>query len=437
MEDLEGTGRTFPVNLLQDRRQTLKTYSQPDSEEGSSLWTPKLTFPGEDARIKRKTVVSSVDPVLKKSRFSKLMELLSRHNTIQETLTKGFNAAKHKNYSLKSDKSDNPNSESASELPFLSDKPETSGGELARQRRKGAGEEPGQKKGAQEESKQRKGASWEEFKKKKGALERSGESIGAEEPKKRRSAAPPEEEVFNEIASYQNNNNEILVHESNPTFYNVNHRNLVEYVNAKRNQLADEKSENEMRGSNSLLRMSHLRPPPRDKKQVENQICMISESFLRKASIRCGSHMETVHQSSTSTPLKGPNITFLWVCIGKVMGVWRFPSLWMLAFPFRIIRKASATSSKTTLHPSAQGCHMLGEEKATRRIIIPEMDRRKPRGRLLLKHYLTWLFWASWMKPNSLPLRPQTGAIYHRLRQSTTAPKSYIHLPKKKQANIQ
>ena len=65
------------------------------------------------------------------------------------------------------------------------------------------------------------------------------------------------------------------------------------------------------------------------------------------------------------------------------------------------------------------------------------MDRRKPPGRLLLKPYLTWPFWASWMKPNSLPLRPQTGAIYHRLRQSTAAPRSCTSLPKNNQATTQ
>ena len=68
----------------------------------------------------------------------------------------------------------------------------------------------------------------------------------------------------------KNNNPETFALGDN---YNVNHRHMIEYKNAKRNHLEDfeRKDEDEMRGSNSILRMSHLLPPGAgNKKQVKD-----------------------------------------------------------------------------------------------------------------------------------------------------------------------
>ena len=281
---VEGSTKTFPPNLLENPQNTpTNTYSQSTSEVGSSSsWTPQFAFPIQKSKIKN----SEVDPFLKESRFAKLMELLSRKKTIKEEFLRNVSLAKLKNYSLDAtnvvkQKVDNPNSDK--ELPFLSEA-EIGGGELARQKRKGVGEEPKQKKETRVEPKQRQ-ETRDNPKERKEMGEQPKQTKETregfitrkvppgEEAKKRRSAAPPEEDGFNQIAfrENQNKNPGTIAHDDNSKYYNVNHRDMVDYVNAKRNDLEeDESNEDEMRGSNSLLRMSHLLPPAgSNKKQVE------------------------------------------------------------------------------------------------------------------------------------------------------------------------
>ena len=259
---VEGSTKTFPPDLLQNRQQNTpnNVYSQSASEVGSaSSWTPQFTFPRTKSKIKNEI---DVDPVLIESRFAKLLALLNR----KKELSRNMSSTKHRKNSLNAanilphthqqsiQKVDDPNSE----LPFLSG-PEIGGGELARQKRKGVGEEPKLRKNTGEEPEKRK-ETREEL-----------EVSSGEEAKKRRSAAPPEEEdVFNQIAYRENKNNQIALEDN----YNVNHRDIVEYGNAKRNHLEDFKSkEDQMRGSNSILRMSHLlHPSAGNENQVKIQI---------------------------------------------------------------------------------------------------------------------------------------------------------------------
>ena len=278
---VEGSTKTFPPNLLENPQNTpTNTYSQSMSEAGSSSsWTPQFAFPIQKSKIKN----SEVDPFLKESRFAKLMELLSRKENIKEELSRKVSLAKLRNYSLNVVKQKIDSESSDKELPFLSEA-EIGGGELARQKRKGVGEEPKLRKETRVEPKLRK-STWEEPKERKETgkepkqIKETREGFTTrkvppgEEAKKRRSAAPPEEDGFNQIAfrENQNKNLEIFAHDDNSQYYNVNHRDIVDYVNAKRNDLEeDESNEDEMRGSNSLLRMSHLLPPAgSNKKQVE------------------------------------------------------------------------------------------------------------------------------------------------------------------------
>ena len=354
---VEGSTKTFPPQLLQ--KTPTNTYSQSVSEVGSSSsWTPQFTFPAKKSKIKNEIVDSDIDPVLKESRFAKLMELLNRKKTIKAELSRNVNSTKHRNHSLNAknavkhtldqsiQKIDNPNTE----LPFLSGGPELGGGELARQKRKGVGEEPKQRKEIREEQKQRK-EKGEEPKKIKETREKFKRrpATSGEEAKTRRSAAPPEEDRFNQIAKrenenliayhqeHRNSNPEIFAHKDNSKYYHVNHRDMVEYgESAKRNHLEDgESKEEDMRGSNSILRMSHLLPPPTagNDKQVENSIWILSKMPIwiiwitckvfcrRRASTGFGSRMGRVHQSSTTIPRHTiPKDT-----LGKAMEAWRFP----------------------------------------------------------------------------------------------------------------
>ena len=301
---MEGSTKRFPVHRLENQHPTLRQAESIGEKPSSSSWTPQLTFPG---KVKDKMIEEHNHSDVDESRFSKLLELLSR----KKELSKSMSLAKMKNRERNPTQSIHLNSEDSQsdrELPFLNivdgDVDDVGGGgvdvdgelgpdgeELARQKRKGAGEEPRlelrnqedeprfrKKTGYKAESEIRGlGESKEEAKllqiselwnreketldDRTGGIIESEEWAGGnrgweEEPKKRRSAAPPEEEeqiVRREIEN-QTKETQLLGQEYYTTMFDED-----EYFESK---------EDEMRRSNSILSVAHIRPPARKEKQV-------------------------------------------------------------------------------------------------------------------------------------------------------------------------
>ena len=356
---MEGSTKRFPVHRLENQHPTLRQAESIGEKPSSSSWTPQFTFPGKDKIIEEHRH-SDVD----ESRFSKLLELLSR----KKELSKSMSLAKMKNRERNPTESIHLNSEDSQsdrELPFLNivdgDVDDVGGGgvdvdgelgpdgeELARQKRKGAGEEPRleprnredearfqKKAGYKAESEVRElGESKEEAKplqqiselwnSEKGTLdERTGGMTaseewdggkgGWEEPKKRRSAAPPEEEeqiVRREIEN-QTKEAQLLGQEYYSTVFDEE-----EYFESK---------EDEMRPSNSILSVAHIRPPARKEKQVGRYFSILKyfRNIFRRASIRSGDLMAPVHLCYTSTQPLLHLSTCHQACAGEVMEVWR------------------------------------------------------------------------------------------------------------------
>ena len=304
---VEGSTKRFPARQLENQHPTLRQAESIGEEPSSSSWTPQLTFPG---KAKDKIIEEHRHFDVDESRFSKLLELLSR----KKELSKSMSLAKMKNR-VKNNQNIHLNSADSQpdkELPFLNSgsdgddgnsdgdddgdrnvdgELEPDGEELVRQKRKGAGEEPRLELRNQEDEPrfQKKtehkaeseirglGESKEEAKplqqisefwnREKGTSDdRTGGILASEEwaggkgrweePKKRRSAAPPEEElqvVWREIEN-QMKETMLLGHEYYTTVFDED-----EYFESK---------EDEMRPSNSILSVAHIRPPARIEKQV-------------------------------------------------------------------------------------------------------------------------------------------------------------------------
>ena len=110
---MEGSTKRFPARQLEKQQPNLRQAESIGKEPSSSSWTPQLTFPG---KAKDKIIEEHRHSDVDESRFSKLLELLSRKKELSKSmsLAKMKNRGRTQNIHLNS-----ADSQTDKELPFL------------------------------------------------------------------------------------------------------------------------------------------------------------------------------------------------------------------------------------------------------------------------------------------------------------------------------